>query len=164
MSDYVTKGDGMNNRLDAKRRWRENHRRERQEEHYYLSRMESVSFAAMCVITSMVICLIILFFAAAAHAEQYSSEDICDAIYVIEGGARAKQPYGILSVPCEGIDECRQICLNTVENHFIRWQALENSGGDFLLSLARRYAPIGAKNDPKGLNKHWYRNLLAVLR
>lgn len=60
----------MDNNLGAKRRWRENRRRERREDNYYLSRMESVSFAAVCVITSIVLCLIILIFASVSHAEE----------------------------------------------------------------------------------------------
>ena len=27
-----------------------------------------------------------------------------------------------------------------------------------LLAFAKRWAPVGAKNDPKGLNKNWYKN------
>ncbi len=97
-----------------------------------------------------------------AFAEVYDSSDICDAIYIIEGREQAKKPYGILSVPCNGEADCRDICLNTVENTFTRWQ-VDGSKGDFLEDLAARYCPVGASNDPQGLNRHWLDNVRQLL-
>ena len=93
-----------------------------------------------------------------AWAEVYDSSDICDAIYVIEGGAKAKKPYGILSISCNSESECRDVCLNTVENTFTRWQA-DGSTMPFLEALAARYAPIGSSNDPRHLNRFWLSNI-----
>lgn len=93
-----------------------------------------------------------------AFAEAYDSESIADAIWYAEGGDKAKKPYGILSVPCDSKEECRQICINTINNTFTRWQ-LAGAKGDFLEALARRYAPVGAENDPSGLNKNWFKNV-----
>ena len=98
-----------------------------------------------------------------AWAEVYDSNDICDAIYVIEGGAKTRHPYGILSVSCHGEMACREVCLNTVENTFTRWQA-SGSKQPFLEALAARYAPIGAENDELyHLNRFWLGNLRARL-
>lgn len=116
----------------------------------------------VCFKSAMLTCLWVslwLIFASCVQAEIYSSTEIASAIYVIEGGPNAKKPYGILSVPCNGEKDCRNICLNTVENSFTRWQ-IAGSQGDFLGYLANRYAPTkNASNDPQGLNKNWLRNL-----
>ncbi len=114
-----------------------------------------IGVMAFCV---AVWCLIFACISGRAHAEVYDSEAIADAIYVAEGGVKAKKPYGVLAVICSNHQECREICLNTIENTFTRWQA-EGSQGDFLEVLARRYAPIGVKNDPGGLNRHWLGNV-----
>jgi len=80
---------------------------------------------------------------------------IVDSIYIIEGGANTKYPYGIKSIKT---DNPRQICYNTVRNQYIRWS---NNGktNDFLQSLQIRYCPIGAADDPRNLNSNWLKNL-----
>lgn len=83
-----------------------------------------------------------LMFAMPAQAAVYDAEQIATAIYYAEGGARAKKPFGVLSVPCDNYTSCRQICLNTIENTFTRWQ-IAGSPGDFLTFLANRYCPPG---------------------
>ena len=83
---------------------------------------------------------------------------IVDAIYKAEGGKTAKKPFGILSVPCSGYESCRKICFNTVRNNYRRWNNAGNPG-QFLSFLASRYAPIGAGNDPAGLNHNWLKNV-----
>ena len=97
-----------------------------------------------------------------AYAASYDVEAIADAIYLAEGGAKAKKPYGILSVPCHSEAECRNICMNTIEANFTRWQ-IAGSQGDFLEFLARKYAPIGASNDSQNLNVNWLRNVRILL-
>jgi hypothetical protein len=47
--------------------------------------------------------------------------------------------------------------------HHDRW-VKAGKKGDFLESLARRYCPVGADNDPNGLNKHWLKNVTAWTR
>ena len=99
-----------------------------------------------------------------AWAEVYDSNDIADAIYQAEGGSRAVKPYGVLSVPCHSEADCRNVCLNTIENTFTRWQA-DGSKGDFLEVLAERYAPTQhATNDRGGLNVHWLGNVKYFLK
>lgn len=88
------------------------------------------------------------------------ANSIADAIYIVEGGAKAKVPYGILSVKT---NDPRRICLNTIRNNYIRWQNA-GSKGDFLEFLAGRYAPIGVANDPRNLNRNWLPNLRKILK
>jgi len=53
-------------------------------------------------------------------------------------------------------------CAATVQKH---WDRYTKAGGKsnnmkgFIVSLGKRYCPINAKNDPKGLNKNWVRNV-----
>jgi hypothetical protein len=103
-----------------------------------------------------------------AKLPEAEANKLVDAIYVIEGGAKTKYPYGIKSITIKGDTEqervayARKICWNTVQNQHDRW-IKAGSKGDYLESLANRYAPIGAGNDPKGLNNNWLKNLRKVL-
>ena len=49
----------------------------------------------------------------------------------------------------------------TVSKNLARWL---DSGEevDFITFLGRRYAPMGAKNDPTNLNKHWIQNVKKI--
>lgn len=97
------------------------------------------------------------------HASEYSDEQIVDAIYHAEGGTKAKKPFGILSVPCDGYDECRRICKNTVRNNRIRYKEWGyKKYPTYLAFLASRYAPVGAEND-NGTNQYWLKNVTAIL-
>ena len=83
------------------------------------------------------------------------AERIADAIYRVEGGAKAKVPYGILSIPVKNEAHARRICLNTIRNNHKRWIAA-GKPGDYLDFLADRYCPPSA--DPVG-NRNWKRNI-----
>lgn len=83
------------------------------------------------------------------------AERIVDAIYVAEGGPRAKVPYGILSVPVKDAAEARMVCLNTVRNNWLRWEAAGRPG-EYLIFLARRYCPPSV--DPVG-HRNWLTNV-----
>lgn len=87
---------------------------------------------------------------------------IVDAIYKAEGGAKTRHPFGILSVKCVGYDDCREVCFNTVRNNWFRY-AEAGYKGEYLVYLANVYCPIGAGNDPKGLNKHWLGNVSRLM-
>jgi hypothetical protein len=71
---------------------------------------------------------------------QYNANDICDCIYIIEGKENARQPYGIEIITCSSEKECRQICINTVENNVIRFKN-QTKEKDYLTFLAKRYCP-----------------------
>ena len=108
--------------------------------------------------TRKVACAAFFFFLVASPC--YAQPDfnkIVDSIYKAEGGAKAKKPFGILSVPCHGYESCRKICFNTVRNSEKRWIA-SGKPGDFIAFLGKRYCPIGAEND-NGTNRFWVKNV-----
>jgi hypothetical protein len=49
-------------------------------------------------------------------------------------------------------------CAATVQKSYDRWRKA-GSKGEFIDHLGDRYCPIGADNDPAGLNRHWKRNV-----
>jgi len=53
--------------------------------------------------------------------------------------------------------QCKYAC-ETIKNNFQRFKEQE-SEQDFIVFLGKRYAPIGAENDPNGLNQHWVHNV-----
>jgi len=95
------------------------------------------------------------------HMEPYFNQ-VVDAIYLAEGGVKAKKPFGILSVPCSDYVDCRQVCFNTVRNNYHRWIA-GGRKGEYLAFLANRYCPVGAGNDPGGLNRYWLGNVTRLM-
>jgi hypothetical protein len=88
----------------------------------------------------------------------FSDVQIANSIYWAEGGNKTNHPYGIL-VKYKNTSP-RQACLNTIAHARRDW----NGKGDFLGFLAKRYCPIGAKNDPTGLNKNWLTNVRFYLQ
>jgi hypothetical protein len=100
--------------------------------------------------------------AAAAMPEGYA-ERLADAIWLAEGGKAAKTPYGVLSVRTGSEARARAVCVNTVRNNWTRWEAA-GKPGDFIDYLGKKYAPVGAKNDPRGLNKNWPGNVRRLLK
>jgi len=89
---------------------------------------------------------------------------IVAAIRHAENG-RAGREYGVLHPKALGKSYRTQAgwCAATVQKHYDRW-VKAGKKGDFLESLARRYCPVGADNDPNGLNKHWLKNVTAWTR
>ena len=89
---------------------------------------------------------------------------IVAAIRHAENG-RAGREYGVLHPKALGKSYRTQAgwCAATVQKHYDRWTKAGKKG-DFLESLARRYCPVGADNDPTGLNKHWLKNVTAWTR
>lgn len=95
-----------------------------------------------------------------AKDHDYTNEEICQSIYIIEGGQKTKFPYGIKSVKCTGKNECEKICLNTVENNRKRYsQYGYKKYGTFLEFLQSRYCPL---SDDKCEN--WLPNLNFYLK
>jgi hypothetical protein len=90
-----------------------------------------------------------------SNAFAYTNEQIANAIYKAEGGAKTRHPYGILTKYKKTTP--RQACLNTIKNQRIR-HAKHNCGKDFLTCLRDRYCPIGCDND-NGTNKNWLKNV-----
>ena len=78
-----------------------------------------------------------------AQESIYSKEEICLAIWMIEGGKNTNYPYGIKSVNCNGKEDCKNVCFNTVENNRIRYKNYGHKQYEtYLEFLASRYCPI----------------------
>lgn len=84
-----------------------------------------------------------------------TDDQIANAIYKLEGGAKAKAPYGILSMKVRDKAHARQVCMTTIRNSRARWLKAGRPG-DELDYLADRYCPPSA--DPVG-NKNWKKNI-----
>lgn len=105
------------------------------------------------------LCVVVMVFGFCANSfADYSVDEIADAIYLAEGGAKTSHPYGILKK--YKTTTPRQACINTI-NHALRdW----DGQGDFIQFLGNRYCPVGAENDPTGLNKNWVGNVTYFLQ
>lgn len=97
--------------------------------------------------------------ASAAPIDEDYANRLALAIWHAEGGKKAKVSHGILSVKTRNP---KQTCLNTITRTWDRWEEA-GQPGDFVDYLGARYAPVGAKNDPRGLNKNWPRNVRSRL-
>lgn len=106
-------------------------------------------------IAFIIIFTLFLAFVRGCEAQEYTDEQIVNAIYKAEGGDKAQYPYGIRSIKT---DNPRQVCFNTVRNQRERHRK-HSCGLTYIECLANRYCPIGAKNDPRGLNKNWLKNV-----
>lgn len=105
------------------------------------------------------VCLVGVFFLLNCYAGNYTDDQIADAIFKAEG-ENATYLYGIRSVKYQDEEEARQICLNTIRNNRRRYKDYGHKEfSTYLEFLAARYCPVGAKNDPKGLNKNWLKNV-----
>jgi len=91
-----------------------------------------------------------------AKAESIDIEKLATAIYYAEGGAKTSHPYGILAHYKQTTP--RQACINTIKSAIRRYEKT-NKRLDFITFLSKTYCPIGAKNDPQGLNKNWVKNV-----
>jgi hypothetical protein len=94
----------------------------------------------------------------AMDTSTYSDDEIANAIYLAEGGAKTSHPYGILKK--YKVTTPRQACLNTIAHARRDW----DGKGDFIEFLGNRYAPIGVANDPTNLNRNWVSNVKSLLR
>lgn len=107
--------------------------------------------------------LIIAMMFCAVNARALTNEEvetIVAAIYRIEGGEKAKKPYGILSIPVRDKAHAKRICENTVRNNWRRWTE-SGKKERFFDFLADRYVPIA--HDRVG-NQNWKRNIRLVTK
>lgn len=84
---------------------------------------------------------------------------VADRIYIVEGGAKARVPYGILAVKVKDEAEARRVCKRTIQRTFAMWVGAEHKE-PFVDYLADRYCP--AKADAVG-NQNWKRNMRKLL-
>lgn len=117
-------------------------------------------FNAVVLISCILGAIIILFFSNCgvkpARAEEINIEKLANAIYYAEGGSKTSHPYGILSHYKHTTP--RQACINTIKHALKDYNKKE----DFIVFLGNRYCPVGAKNDPMGLNKNWVKNVRRI--
>lgn len=104
----------------------------------------------------IIVMLIAVLLAGCDVVYAYTIHDLADAIYLAEGGANTSHPYGILkhyktTTP-------RQACLNTIKSAKRRYEK-SNLRIDFVEFLGSTYCPVGAANDPRGLNKNWVKDV-----
>ena len=88
--------------------------------------------------------------------DNYTDEQICNAIFLAEGGYNATFLYGIVSVSYETEAEAKRICINTIRNNRKRYADYGYKQYDsYLEFLASRYCPVEAHP----LNKYWLKNV-----
>lgn len=85
---------------------------------------------------------------------------IAHAVKIAEGN---KRNHGVLSVPTANAGEASKVLNDSVYNNFVRWDQAGRPG-KFIDFMQQRWAPIGAKNDPKNLNKNWAGNVRGALQ
>ncbi len=94
------------------------------------------------------------------------------ALREAEGGGPGRE-YGVLSVPAPSYEDQVTIAARTIANTIGRYEAETGQAAvgldgrytdDFARYFSARYAPIGAENDPQGLNRYHLANLLAAYR
>jgi len=98
--------------------------------------------------------------------KDYENLSILFAIRKAENGGHGKE-FGVISNPraigrkdepwTKTLDRQAGWAAATIVKNRVRWK---NAGEkvEYLRFLASRYAPIGAENDPTGLNNNWYSN------
>ena len=83
---------------------------------------------------------------------------IVASIRYAENGGKGRE-YGILHPRVKPTYRSQAgWCSATVQKHYDRWVKAGRKGL-FIDSLGARYCPIGADNDPNGLNRHWIKNV-----
>jgi hypothetical protein len=83
---------------------------------------------------------------------------IVAAIRYAENGGKGRE-YGILHPRVKPTYRSQAgWCAATVQKSWDRWKKAGGKG-DFIDHLGDRYFPVGADNDPTGLNRHWKRNV-----
>ena len=111
------------------------------------------------------VALLVLLLAGPAWADQshlIPEAQVADAIFKAENSVR--YPYGVKSIDTRGDPAlARRICLNSIRNSRRRWEAAGRPG-DWLAFFAARWCPVGAQDDPTGLNRNWMANMRRILK
>lgn len=87
---------------------------------------------------------------------------IVAAIRYAENGRKGRE-YGILHTRVKPTYRSQAgWCAATVQKNFTRWlntKPADKTPTAFITFLGSKYCPVGADNDPTGLNKHWIKNV-----
>ena len=102
--------------------------------------------------------LLIIFAALPALAGHPDPGRLADAIYRAEGGAKARSPYGVLSVKVKDQADARRVVLISIQNNWKRWEKAGRPG-EFIDHMADRWCP--ASSDPVG-NRNWKSNVTKI--
>jgi hypothetical protein len=96
--------------------------------------------------------------------------DFLRAIRRVENGGPGRE-FGVLSVPAPTYHDQARVAAETVRRTIARYEgtgrravdpASQRYTPEFIRFFSSRYAPLGAANDPTGLNRFHTRNLLRV--
>lgn len=79
------------------------------------------------------------------------------AIRKAENGGPGRE-WGILNAKANSFDLQAGWCAATIKKNYARWESA-GKPDDFVTFLGGKYCPVGAANDPKGLNVNWVRNV-----
>ena len=151
----------MNNPKLLTRTWADEDRTENNKERIFAY----IKMAVFCIFFWL---LVIMASCKVAHAENiagYSADQWANAIRKAEGGNHTKHPYGILSKYKH--TSHRKACINTIRHYWRDYSKLPlqtRKSKRFLDYAQERYCPIGANNDPNGLNRNWSKNVSYWLR
>lgn len=82
---------------------------------------------------------------------------ILAAIRKAENGGHGKE-FGIMNKKANNFDKQAGWCAATIKKNYQRWIDAGRKG-EYIDFLGSRYCPIGAENDPTGLNHNWIPNV-----
>ena len=114
--------------------------------------------------------IVVLLILISVPAWSFTNDEIADAIFKAENSS--EYPYGIKSLKYENrtgrsltkLEWARFICKNTIRNNRKRYADYGyKKYASYLEFLASRYCPKNCDNDPRGLNKHWLKNVKYLL-
>jgi len=90
------------------------------------------------------------------------------AIRIAENGGAGRE-FGVLSQSAPSYESQARVAALSIVNNTYRYVTTnsgkwptDSKGGflqDFIKFMQRRWAPVGAVNDPNGLNNNWYENV-----
>ncbi len=99
-----------------------------------------------------------------AAAERVVYPDVPKLVEAIGRAENSRRyHYGIITKRRLTVAEARRWCENTVRRRLAEWHRAGRPGHP-VDWIARTYAPIGASNDPRGLNRHWANNVKGFLK
>ena len=96
--------------------------------------------------------------ATVVSAQPINVERLCHAIFLAEGGDKARVPYGVLSVKVKDKADARRITITSINNNIKRWDKA-GKPGTFIEFMANRWCPVAS--DPVG-NRNWKKNVTAI--
>lgn len=99
--------------------------------------------------------------------DQYSDNQIADAIYWAEGGTKTKYPYGIKSTKPATDADCRRMCKEIISLHKAVYKERPPvNHEDFINYLSHSYCPVTSDmgKEQQELNSNWPKNVKFFLK